>query len=308
MQKILSSAPHVRGTESVQRIMLDVLIALLPACFAAVYFFGISAFILILLCVGVAVGTEAAIQFFVKKPVTAYDLSAVVTGVLLALNLPPAVPFYVPIVGAIFAIAIVKQAFGGLGNNFMNPALAARAFLLISWPVAMTTWFAPGAVDAVATASPLAVAASGGTIPSLLDMFTGNIAGCIGETSALALIAGGIYLLVRRVITWRIPVTYIGMVALIALLTGDIMNVPFHLLAGGLMLGAFFMATDYVTSPVSPKAQILFGIGCGGITMVIRLFGGYPEGVSFSIIFMNLLTPLLDRVFAPKKFGEVASK
>jgi len=308
MQRILSSAPHIRGTETVQRIMLDVLIALLPACVAAVYFFGASAFITILLCVGAALGTEAAIQFFVKKPVTVYDLSAVVTGVLLALNLPPTVPIYIPIVGSIFAVAIVKQCFGGLGNNFMNPALAARAFLLISWPVAMTTWFAPGAVDAVATASPLAVMANGGTLPSLMDMFTGNIAGCIGETSALALIAGGVYLLVRRVITWHIPVSYIGMVALIALLTGDLYNVPFHLLAGGLMLGAFFMATDYVTTPVSPRAQIIFGLGCGGITMVIRLFGGYPEGVSFSIIFMNLLTPLLDKVFAPRKFGEVAAK
>ncbi len=308
MQRILSSAPHVRATESVQRIMLDVLIALLPACVAAVYFFGINAFVIILLCVGTAVGTEAVIQFLVKKPVTVYDLSAAVTGVLLALNLPPAVPVYIPIVGSIFAVAVVKQSFGGLGNNFINPALTARAFLLISWPVAMTTWFAPGGVDAVATASPLAVAASGGTVPSLMDMFTGNIAGCIGETSALALIAGGIYLLVRRVITWHVPVSFIGTVALIALATGDIANVPFHVLAGGLMLGAFFMATDYVTSPVAPKAQILFGIGCGGITMVIRLFGGYPEGVSFSILFMNLLTPLLDKVFAPKKFGEVAAK
>jgi electron transport complex protein RnfD len=288
--------------------MLDVLIALLPACVAAVYFFGINAFVIILLCVGTAVGTEAVIQFLVKKPVTVYDLSAAVTGVLLALNLPPAVPVYIPIVGSIFAVAVVKQSFGGLGNNFINPALTARAFLLISWPVAMTTWFAPGGVDAVATASPLAVVASGGTVPSLMDMFTGNIAGCIGETSALALIAGGIYLLVRRVITWHVPVSFIGTVALIALATGDIANVPFHVLAGGLMLGAFFMATDYVTSPVAPKAQILFGIGCGGITMVIRLFGGYPEGVSFSILFMNLLTPLLDKVFAPKKFGEVAAK
>lgn len=304
MQKILSGAPHLRSTESVQRVMLDVLIALLPACFAAVFFFGIDALITILLCTGTAVGTEAAIQFFVKKPVTVYDLSAAVTGVLLALNLPPSIPFYLPVVGSIFAIAIVKQAFGGLGNNFVNPALTARAFLLISWPVAMTTWFAPsGAVDAVATASPLAVAANGGTLPSLLDMFTGNIAGCIGETSALALLAGGAYLLVRKVITWHIPVSFMGMVALIALLTGDLGNVPFHLLAGGLMLGAFYMATDYVTSPVSPRAQIIFGLGCGGFTMVIRLFGGYPEGVSFAILFMNLLTPLLDKVFAPKKFG-----
>lgn len=308
MQKILSSAPHIRGNQSVQRIMLDVLIALLPACAAAVYFFGLNAFILILLCVGAAVGTEAAIQFFCRKPVTVADLSAAVTGVLLALNLPPGVPFYIPVVGSIFAIAIVKQCFGGLGNNFMNPALGARAFLLISWPVAMTTWFAPGGVDAVATATPLAVMANGGNMPSLWDMFTGNHAGCIGETSALALIAGGVYLLARRVISWRIPVSFIGMVALIALLTGDMTNVPYYLMAGGLIIGAFFMATDYVTSPVSPRAQIVFGLGCGAITMVIRLFGGYPEGVSFSILFMNLVSPLLDKAFAPRIFGEVRSK
>jgi electron transport complex protein RnfD len=289
-------------------MMLDVLIALLPACAAAVYFFGLNAFILILLCVGVAVGCEAAIQFFCRKPVTVSDLSAAVTGVLLALNLPPGVPFYIPIAGSIFAIAIVKQCFGGLGNNFMNPALGARAFLLISWPVAMTTWFAPGGVDAVATATPLAVMAGGGNMPSLWDMFIGNHAGCIGETSVLALIAGGIYLLARRVISWRIPASFIGLVAVISLLTGDLANVPYYLMAGGLILGAFFMATDLVTSPVSPKAQVIFGLGCGGITMMIRLFGGYPEGVSFSIIFMNLLAPLLDKAFTPRVFGEVRSK
>jgi electron transport complex protein RnfD len=308
MQKILSSAPHIRGNQSVQRIMLDVLIALLPACVAAVYFFGLNAFILILLCVGAAVGTEAAIQFFCRKPVTVADLSAAVTGVLLALNLPSGVPFYIPVVGSVFAIAIVKQCFGGLGNNFMNPALGARAFLLISWPVAMTTWFAPGGVDAVATATPLAVMANGGNMPSLWDMFIGNHAGCLGETSALALIAGGVYLLARQVITWRIPGSFIGIVALISLLTGDLANLPYYLMAGGVILGAFFMATDYVTSPVSPRAQIIFGLGCGGITMLIRLFGGYPEGVSFSILFMNLLSPLLDKAFTPRVFGEVSSK
>lgn len=315
MQKILSSAPHMRSNESTARLMSDVIVALLPASICAVYFFGISALWLILLCVGTAVGTEALIQVATKKPVTVGDMSAVLTGLLLALNLPSGVPFYIPVVGAVFAIAIVKQCFGGLGSNFVNPALAARAFLLVSWPIAMTTWVTPG-VDAVSTATPLAImnGTAEGALPSLTDMLTGNIPGCIGEVCTIALLGGGIYLLIRRVISIRIPAAFIGTVALIAfihgLTTGDLSEVAYHILAGGVFLGAFFMATDYVTSPVNPKAQIIFGIGCGVITMVIRLFGGYPEGVSFSILFMNLMSPLLDRKFARRVFGvkEVAAK
>ena len=313
MQKILSSAPHMRDTSSTTKIMLDVIIALMPASVCAVYFFGINALILILLSVGTAVASEALIQLCCKKPVTINDLSAALTGLLVALNLPSGVPFYIPVIGSIFAIAIVKQCFGGLGGNFVNPALAARAFLLISWPIAMTSWVTPG-VDAVSTATPLAIlqGTSEGVMPTMMDMFMGNIPGCIGEVSAIALLAGGIYLLIRRVISYRIPVAFIGMVALISLIqsffTGDYSSILYNILGGGLFLGAFFMATDYVTSPVSPKAQILFGLGCGGITMVIRLFGGYPEGVSFSILFMNLMAPLLDRKFARKLYGEVKAK
>jgi len=313
MQKILSSAPHMRDTSSTTKIMLDVIIALMPASVCAVYFFGINALILILLSVGTAVASEALIQLCCKKPVTINDLSAALTGLLVALNLPSDVPFYIPVVGSIFAIAVVKQCFGGLGSNFVNPALAARAFLLISWPIAMTSWVTPG-VDAVSTATPLAIlqGTSEGVMPTMMDMFMGNIPGCIGEVSVIALLAGGIYLLIRRVISYRIPVAFIGMVALISLIqsffTGDYSSILYNILGGGLFLGAFFMATDYVTSPVSPKAQILFGLGCGGITMVIRLFGGYPEGVSFSILFMNLMAPLLDRKFARKLYGEVKAK
>lgn len=304
---ILSGSPHIKSGQSTSRIMLDVIIALIPACIAAVYFFGVGCIATMALCIASAVGCEAAIQYFTKRAVTISDLSAVVTGLLLALNLPPNVPWYLPVCGSAFAIIIVKQCFGGLGHNFMNPALAARCFLLISWPVAMTTFVAPFAgVDAVASATPLGVLHEGGTaIPPIMDMFVGKIGGSMGETSALALLIGGVYLLVRRVISLRIPLAYMGTVALITLLTGKPEMILFELFAGGLMLGAFFMATDYVSSPSSPKAQIVFGIGCGAITMIVRLWGGYPEGVSFSILFMNLLTPLLDKVLKPKVFGEV---
>lgn len=304
---ILSGSPHIKSGQSTSRIMLDVIIALIPACIAAVYFFGVGCIATMALCIASAVGCEAAIQYFTKRAVTISDLSAVVTGLLLALNLPPNVPWYLPVCGSAFAIIIVKQCFGGLGHNFMNPALAARCFLLISWPVAMTTFVAPFAgVDAVASATPLGVLHEGGTaIPPIMDMFMGEIGGSMGETSALALLIGGVYLLVRRVISLRIPLAYMGTVALITLLTGKPEMILFELFAGGLMLGAFFMATDYVSSPSSPKAQIVFGIGCGAITMIVRLWGGYPEGVSFSILFMNLLTPLLDKVLKPKVFGEV---
>ena len=304
---ILSGSPHIKSQQSTSRIMLDVIIALIPACIAAVYFFGAGCLMTIALCIGSAVGCEAAVQFFTKKEVTVSDLSAVVTGLLLALNLPPNVPWYLPVCGSAFAIIIVKQCFGGLGHNFMNPALAGRCFLLISWPVAMTTFVAPFAgVDAVASATPLGVLKEGGdALPGLWDMFIGNVGGSIGETSVLALLIGGAYLLIRRVISWRIPCAYLGTVALITLLTGQPGMILFELFAGGLMLGAFFMATDYVSSPSAPKAQLVFGIGCGVVTMVVRLWGGYPEGVSFSILFMNLMTPLLDKALRPKVFGEV---
>lgn len=312
MQKlILSGSPHVRSNNTTKRVMSDVLIALVPALIAGVYFFGAGALGTVALSIASAVGCEALIQYVSKRAITINDLSAVVTGLLLALNLPPDAPWYLPVCGSAFAIIIAKQLFGGLGHNFINPALAGRAFLMISWPVAMTSFILPHAgPDAVATATPLAqMAVEGMTPPGLMDMFIGNINGCIGETSVLALLIGAGWLFARKVISARIPVSYIGTVAVIALIAGlvegDLSLVPYHLFAGGLMLGAFFMATDYSSSPLGKKAQIIFGIGCGGMTMVIRLFGGYPEGVSFSILFMNLLAPLLDRVFKTRIYGEV---
>ncbi len=305
-QYIMSSSPHVRASESTTRIMRDVIIALLPATAFGVYIFGLNALFVILASVAAAVLAEALLQLLMHKKVTVSDGSAAVTGLLLALNLPPSVPIWIPILGSVFAIAIVKQCFGGLGHNFINPALAARAFLLVSWPTAMTTWTIPGA-DAVSSATPLTALKMGGELSSYSDMFFGSIGGCIGETSAIALILGGLYLIVRRVIDARIPVIYIGTVALLTwvagpqgLFTGDAL---YHMLGGGLMLGAFFMATDYTTSPMSTSGKMVFAAGCGILTSVIRLWGGYPEGVSYSILLMNLVVPLIDRAFLPKRFG-----
>lgn len=309
-QYIMSSSPHVRSSETTARIMRDVLIALLPATAMGVYIFGFGALLTVVICVATAMLAEALLQKLMHKKVTISDGSAAVTGLLLALNLPPAVPWWIGLLGAAFAIIIVKQCFGGLGHNFLNPALAARAFLLASWPTIMTTWTIPAsatAVDAVSSATPLAALKMGGTLSPYLDMAVGNIGGCIGETSAFALLLGGLYLLARRVIDARIPAAYIGTVALFTwiagpdgLFTGDAL---YHVLGGGLMLGAFFMATDYTTSPMSSSGKLLFGAGCGVLTSVIRLWGGYPEGVSYSILLMNLAVPLIDRAFLPKRFG-----
>lgn len=309
MENILigSSSPHLRSEETINRIMLDVLIALLPATLAGIYFFRFNALKHIVLAVLTAVVTEAIIQKILKKPITISDLSAAVTGLLIAFNIPASAPWWITVIGSIFAIAIVKQAFGGLGENFMNPALAARAMLLASWPVIMTNWVTPGA-DAVSTATPLAILKGEAemAMPGLWDLFIGNIGGCIGETSALALIIGGIYLLYRGVINWRIPFTYIGTVALMTLiLGGGFEEMTLHMFAGGLMLGAFYMATDYSSTPITPKGHIIFGIGCGLITSVIRLYGGYPEGVSYSILLMNVVAPIIDKYTSPKVFGEV---
>ncbi len=305
-QYIMSSSPHVRASETTSRIMRDVMIALLPATAFGVYIFGLNALMVVLVSVVFAMLTEAVIQLLMHKKVTVSDGSAAVTGLLLALNLPPSVPFWIPMLGSVFAIAIVKQAFGGIGHNFINPALAARAFLLASWPTLMTTWTIPGA-DAVSAATPLGALKMGEALSSYQNMFIGNIGGCIGETSAIALIIGGLYLIARRVIDPRIPVVYIGTVAVFTwiagpqgLFTGDAL---YHILGGGLMLGAFFMATDYTTSPMSGTGKIVFAAGCGVLTSVIRLWGGYPEGVSYSIMIMNLVVPLIDKAFVPKRFG-----
>lgn len=316
---IATSSPHIRSRESVQRIMLDVVIALTPAIIGSIYFFGMNAFKLILISVISAVGFEALIQKAFGKPITINDYSAVVTGILLAFNLPPTAPWWIPVVGSAFAIIIVKQFFGGLGANFMNPALAARAVLLTSWPTIMSDFVSPGA-DAVTEATPLSmmkygfsdaaasatVAESGGTLPELKEVFIGNIAGSLGETSALLLLIGAAYLLIRGVINWRIPTSYIATTFIMLLLFGvESEYIPYHLLSGGLILGAFFMATDYSSSPVTPVGQLIFGIGAGFLTVLIRIKGGYPEGVSYSILLMNVATPLIDKLTRPKVFGEV---
>ena len=309
---IVSSSPHIYSKESISRIMLDVVLALIPATVAAAYFFGGRVLLIITVSVLAAVVTEAVIQKLTKKPVTIRDWSAVVTGILLAFNLPPAVPLWLPVVGSVIAIALVKQAFGGLGHNFMNPALAARAILLAAWPVHMTAWFRAGA-DAVSSATPLAILkgleGSLDQLPSLWEIIIGSPWGCIGETSNLALLLGAAYLLYRRVINWRIPLSFIGTVALLTWIIGPqglfTGNGIYHIFSGGLVLGAFFMATDYSTSPVTPKGQIIMGIGCGILTSIIRIYGGYPEGVSYSILLMNIATPLIDRYTTPRIYGEV---
>ena len=306
----LSSSPHIQTNENVTTVMRDVIIALLPATIAAIYYFRFGAIVNILVAVLGAVAAEYLIQKLMKKPITIKDYSAAVTGLLLAFNVPSTLPWWMTLIGSVFAIAVVKQLFGGLGHNFMNPALAARAVLLASWPVEMTSWVTTGA-DAVATATPLAVikgAEAGATSASMFDLLIGNVGGCIGETSAILLIIGGIYLIYRGVITYVIPTYYIGTVAVLTFIFSgfDISMLSYKILAGGLILGAFFMATDYTTSPVSKKGQIIYAIGCGLLTAVIRYYGGYPEGVSYSILLMNVATPLIDKYISPRVFGEVA--
>ncbi len=309
---VVTESPHIRGGKTTGGIMLDVIIALIPALAAGVIVFGWRALVLTAVTVFAAVLFEWLWCRILKKPSTIGDLSAVVTGLLLALNLPVTMPFWMAIIGALFAIIVVKQFFGGLGHNFMNPALAARAFLLTSWAQAMTTWTAPfSGADAVTSATPLSIVKEGlsSELPSYLDMFLGNMGGCIGEVSTLAILIGAAYLLIRRVISIRIPAAYLITVAILTFVfggnegffSGDAL---FHLLSGGLMLGAFFMATDYVTTPYTKKGQIIFGIGCGVITAVIRLYGGYPEGTSYAILLMNVVSPLIDKATAPKRFGE----
>lgn len=312
---IAGSSPHIKSGESTQRIMRDVIVALIPAMLASVYYFKVRAAMLILVTVVACILAEYAWNKITKKPNTISDLSAVVTGILLAFNLSPEVPIWIAIIGGIFAIIIVKQLFGGLGHNFVNPALAARAFMMASWPVQMTDWRLPG-WDAVSSATPLALIKKGseavGSLPQISDLFMGNIGGTIGETSVLALLIGAAYLLIRRVITFELPLAFIGTVGVMTWMfggttafTGDFV---YHILSGGLMLGAFFMATDYTTSPMTFKGRIIMGVGCGLLTSIIRLFGGYPEGVSYSILLMNLVVPMIDRYMIPKSFGGGAVK
>ncbi len=307
-QFIMSSSPHLRHKDTTSRIMLDVTIALLPAAAAGIWFFGIRALLVVAVTVTACVLSEYAARRIMKREQTIKDYSAVVTGVLLALNLPPTIPLWIAAAGSIIAIVIIKQLFGGIGQNFMNPALGTRVILTISWPVQMTDWVNPG-VDSVSSATPLAYLSGEavGQAPSYMDMFIGNIGGCIGETSALALLVGAAYLLFRRVITLHIPLSFVGALALFAWIfggdkpfTGDFV---FHILAGGLVLGAFFMATDYSSSPITPKGRIIMGIGCGFLSAVIRIYTNYPGGVSFAIILMNIAVPLIDRYTIPRSFG-----
>lgn len=344
---VLSNAPHVSSKDTVTKIMWMVVIALLPSSIYSVYLYGLKA--LIILAVGIvsAVIAEAAFELLMKRSLTVTDGSAVITGLLVAMNVPPGAPVWMVVIGSFFAIIIVKQLFGGLGFNIFNPALAARAFMMASWPVHMTTgWhkFSDSNVlsqtikntiatpqqvfDTITQATPLGVLKEGpilleefnislGQLHDLLlssnmlkSLFIGNVGGVIGETSALLLIIGGIFLLIRKIITWHIPVVYIGTVAALSALYYSVTGQPsveiivlFHLLAGGLFLGAFFMATDMVTSPVTGKGMIIFGFGCGVITFVIRIWGGYPEGVSYSILLMNAVVPLIDKFTKPRVFG-----
>ena len=317
MKLILSSSPHAHAKNSVHSMMRDVILALLPAAGCAVWFFGLRAVWLIATCIAASVVTEAVCRLAMKRENSIGDLSATLTGLLLALNLPPDLPLWMAAVGGVFAIAVAKQAFGGLGYNPFNPALAARAFMLISFTGAMTTWAFPRgyeaveaatsatpAVDAVTCATPLALIKKGDVaqLDVLKNLLFGNAGGCIGETCAIALLIGAAYLLIRRVITWHIPVSFLATVFIFAFFKGGVPPV-FHVLSGGAILGACFMATDYVTSPITAKGKIVFGVGCGLLTMCIRSGGGYPEGVSFAILIMNAVTPLINRYTQPKPFG-----
>ena len=295
----VSLSPHARDGCTTRRIMLDVCIALVPAVVFAVYWFGAQVLIPILLSMASAIGAEALMQKLLKRRITVDDGSAAVTGLLLAFTLPPSVPWYVPIVGAVFAIVIAKQVFGGLGDNFVNPALAGRAFLLASFPVAMTTF--PALPDALSSATPLSSEFAGAV--NYMDAFLGRIGGSSGEVSKVALLLGAAYLLIRRVIDWRVPVFYLGTLALLNLVFGR--PVLDSVLLGGTLLGAFFMATDYVTSPVPPWGKVLYGVGIGVINFAIREYGAYPEGVTYAILLMNIATPLIERATRPKKYGEV---
>ncbi len=308
----LSTSPHVKSHSTTQGVMRDVLIALAPALIWSVIKFGVMPLVLTALSVVLCVGFEAGYQYLMKKPITVSDLSAAVTGVILAFNVPPTCAWWVFIPGCFFAIVIVKQLFGGIGKNVFNPALSARLFMFVSWPNEMSTFIDPK-TDAVSSATPLASLGSG-SLPenSVLDAFLGNIPGCIGEISALALLIGFVYMLVRKVITWHIPVSFVGTVALFALIFpqagGNVDYMLYAIFSGGLMLGAIFMATDYTTSPVTPMGRVIYGVGCGLITVLIRYFGTYPEGTSFGIMIMNTLVWYIESITRPKRFGSKGAK
>ena len=321
LQLIASSSPHIRSNENTRSIMLDVIIAMLPALAMSVYVFGFRALMLTLVSVAACLFWEWGYRAVMKKSMAIGDLSAVVTGMLLAFVCPSNLPYWTIIIGAFFAIVVVKQLYGGIGCNFLNPALAGRAILLASYATAMTTWAAAGtraagfgaAADVTTAATPMAIMKEGNFADlmntySISDMFIGHVGGSLGEVSALMLLLGGIYLLIRKVISWHIPVAYIATVAVICLIAAPegvsaVTYMAYNVFGGGLMLGAIFMATDYATSPVTKPGQIIFGIGCGLLTVFIRRFGSYPEGVCYSILIMNCCTWLLDKYIRPTIYG-----
>jgi len=311
-QLVVSNSPHIRQGDTINKIMFTVVLAMLPACLAGIWFFGFAALKVLLLCTASCVVIEEGWNKLMKRASSWKDGSAILTGILLGMNLNAGVPWWVCVLGGVLAIILGKQLFGGLGYNPFNPALVARVGLLIGFPAIMTTWRVPQAgkmfVDGVSAATPLGM--EPGTA-SLGNLLSGNVGGCLGETSAIALLIGGAILLAFKLIKWQVPVAYIGSVFAITgvahLVSPETTHSPvFHVLSGGLLLGAFFMATDMVTSPMTKKGALIFGLGCGIMTSAIRLWGSYPEGVSFSILFMNALTPLIDRVTINKPFGFIA--
>lgn len=299
---IVSPSPHDENYTKTSTIMLNVIIALLPAWGAAVYFFGMRVIPLTAVCIGSCIFFEYFCRLLMKRSNTIGDLSAVVTGLLLAMNLPVTAPYWMGVIGSFVAIVVVKQLFGGIGQNFANPAITARIVLMVSFPT-MSHWIKPLEYDydAVSSATPLVLAKSGDSLPSYLDLFIGKTGGCLGEVCAAGLLIGGLYLAFRRIISLAAPVSFIGSVFLLSWLGGE--DPVYQILAGGLFLGAFFMATDYATTPITTKGKIVFGLGCGIITFVIRRFGTYPEGVSFSILLMNVLTPYIEQITRTKVLG-----
>lgn len=320
LKLIASSSPHIRSVENTRSIMLDVIIAMLPALFWAIYNFGFKALLSVVVSVVACLFWEWLYRKLLKKPQSIGDLSAVVTGMLLAFVCPPELPWWALVIGAFFSIVVVKQLYGGIGCNFLNPALAGRAILLASYATAMTTWTLPSSKldTVVSTATPLAIMKEGTvekfteltTNYSVADMFIGRVGGSLGEVSALALLLGGAWLLIRKVISWHTPVAFIGTVAILTLISApagidNVQYMLYNVFGGGLMLGAIFMATDYATSPVTKPGQLIFGFGCGLITCFIRRFGSYPEGVCYSILIMNCTTWLLDKYIRPTIYGAV---
>lgn len=300
---IISPSPHDENYTSTTNIMLQVIIALLPALGVGIYMFGARVLTLTAVCIGSCILFEYLCRKLMKRDNTIADLSAVVTGLLLAMNLPVTLPYWAAVIGSFVAIVVVKQLFGGIGQNFANPAITARIVLMVSFPKMMSNWIKPLEYDydAVSSATPLALSKSGGELPSYLDLFIGKTGGCMGEVCAAALLLGGLYLAFRKIISLAAPLSFIGSLFVLSMIGGD--DPVYQILAGGVFIGAFFMATDYATTPITTNGKIIFGLGCGIITFVIRHFGTYPEGVSFSILLMNVLTPYIEQLTRGKVFG-----